>query len=134
MKRIATGIFFSVLFVMTTAVASAQQPPVKRFDTKDGKKPGGLFTSGVMVGKTLYLSGKGDYRPEEDFTGKVRNCLEECRKTLQVFDLDMQHVVNAFCYLEDWENYPLFNEVYGEFFPNDPPARTTLGVPHVPGD
>jgi 2-iminobutanoate/2-iminopropanoate deaminase len=48
--------------------------------------------------------------------------------------LNLSNVVAAQCYLEDPENYAKFNEVYGEFFPNRPPARTTLGVPNVPGD
>ncbi len=132
MKRMALKLALAAAIMCMAGFAHAQ--PVKKFATKDGKRPDGLFTSGVMVGKTLYVSGKGDYSPEKDFAGKVRNCLNECRKTLQVMGLDLEHVVKAYCYLEDWENYPEFNEVYGEFFPNDPPARTTLGVPHVPGD
>ena len=31
--------------------------------TPNGKRPTGLFAPGVMVGKTLYIAGKGDYRP-----------------------------------------------------------------------
>jgi enamine deaminase RidA (YjgF/YER057c/UK114 family) len=87
-----------------------------------------------MVGKTLYISGKGDYRPAEEFPEKVTNCLNEVRKTLRMADLDMEHVVKSYCYLEDPEKYKEFNKCYAGFFLTDPPARTTLGVPHVPGD
>jgi enamine deaminase RidA (YjgF/YER057c/UK114 family) len=48
--------------------------------------------------------------------------------------LDMQHVVKSFVYLEDHDKFPEFNKQYAEFFPSDPPARTTLGVPQVPGE
>ena len=63
---------FALVCFATTARAQA---PVKRFITPDGKKPSGLFAPGVMVGKTLYIAGKGDYKPNEEFPGKVKNCL-----------------------------------------------------------
>ena len=81
-----------------------------------------------MVGKTLYVAGKGDYRPNAEFPEKVRNCLEEIRKTLQTAGLDMRHVVKSFVYLEDPDKYAEMNKYYGEFFQDSPPARTTLGV------
>ena len=108
--------------------------PVKKFITRDGRRPQGLFAPAVMVGKTLYISGRGDYRPDKDFPEKVRNCLNGIRSTLQVAGLDMEHVVKSHCYLEDPEKYREFNKYYAEFFPKDPPARTTLGVARVPGD
>ncbi|MBA7573775.1 putative aminoacrylate peracid reductase RutC [subsurface metagenome] len=88
----------------------------------------------VKVGKTYYNSGRGDYSPDLEFAGKVRNCLGLIQKSLESSGMNMDNVVTAYCYLEDPENYAEFNEVYGEFFPNNPPTRTTMGVPHVPGD
>lgn len=125
---------FFVLIALVCVRVSSQQLPVKKFFTSDGSRPTGLFAPGVAVGKMVYIAGKGDYRPNEDFPGKVRNCLAEVEKTLKVGGLDLSHVVTAHCYLEDPQNYAKFNEVYGEFFPKRPPSRTTLGVPNVPGD
>jgi enamine deaminase RidA (YjgF/YER057c/UK114 family) len=110
------------------------QLPVKKFATPDGKRPTGLFAPGVMVGKTLYIAGKGDYRPNEEFPAKVKNCLGEIEKTLKQAGLGLEHVVKSFVYLEDHDKYDDLNKYYGEFFPNAPPARTTLGVAQVPGD
>lgn len=110
------------------------QAPVKKFLTSDGSRPAGLFAPGVVIGKTVYVAGKGDYRPNEELPGKVRNCLAEVEKTLKVGGLNLSNVVSAQCYLEDSAFFPKFNEVYSEFFQNRPPARTTLGVPNVPGD
>ncbi len=123
----------AALCVVLVNLSSADLP-LKRFLTSDGSRPSGLFAPGVVVGKTVYVAGKGDYRPNEDFPAKVRNCLAEIEKTLKVGGLNLSHVVKAHCYLEDPENYAKFNEVYREFFLDRPPARTTLGVPHVPGD
>ena len=128
-------------FILLAAVVSAlsamsvsAQAPVKKFITPDGKRPSGLFAPGVMVGKTLYIAGKGDYRPNEEFPGKVKNCLAEIEKTLKQAGLGFEHVVKSFVYLEDHDKYDDLNKYYGEFFPKNPPARTTLGVAQVPGE
>ncbi|MBT4482580.1 MAG: RidA family protein, partial [Candidatus Latescibacteria bacterium] len=134
MKKICL-VSITVILASLIAVSMAfSQIPEKKFATRDGSRPNSLFAPGVMVGKTLYISGKGDYRPDEDYPEKVKNCLNEIKKSLAVMNLDMRHVVKSFCYLQDHTKYPEFNKIYAEFFPNEPPARTTLGVPQVPGD
>ncbi len=125
------------IFILCLAAGLAYLPgqvPEKKFMTADGKRPGGLFAPGVMVGKTAYVAGRGDYKPNEELPNKVRNCLGEIRKTLQASGMDLKNVVHNFCYLEDSSWYAEFNKAYAEFFPGHPPARTTLGVPSVPGD
>ena len=131
----STGLKFLVPLAIAVAIVQPTwgQGVAKKFITADGKRPTGLFSPGVMVGKTLYISGKGDYRPDDDFPAKVENCLNEIRQTLQLAGLDMQHVVKSTVYLEDHDRYGEFNEHYAKFFPHDPPARTTLGVAQVPG-
>ena len=84
--------------------------------------------SSMMVGKTVYVSGKGDYSPQATFAEKVKNCLNEVRKTLQVGGMDMQNVVQSWVYLEDTDKFDEFNKVYREAFKDDPPVRTTIGV------
>ena len=113
---------------------AAAQPPEKKFATPDGKRPNGLFAPGVSVGKTLYVAGKGDYKPGLDTEGKVKNCLAEVRKTLKIAGMDAKNVVQTFVYLEDHDQYATMNKFYAEVFPENPPSRTTLGVSQVPGD
>src|SRR5262245_23905201 len=123
-----------VCLALALSHVSQAQVPEKRFVTPDGKRPSGLFAPGVMVGKTLYVAGKGDYKPNEEFPGKVKNCLAEIEKTLKQAGLGFEHVVKSFVYLEDHDKYDDLNKYYGEFFPKNPPARTTLGVAQVPGE
>lgn len=134
MTRASFMVLVPVLFALSFAQPALGQVPEKRFITPDGKRPSGLFAPGVMVGKTLYIAGKGDYRPNEEFPAKVKNCLTEIQKTLQQAGLGLEHVVKSFVYLEDHDKYDDLNKYYGEFFPKNPPARTTLGVAQVPGD
>src|SRR5262245_61269774 len=116
--------FFALSLVSTQTTRA--QAPVKTFIPSDGKRTTGLLAPGVMVGKTLYIVGKGDYKRNEEFPGKVKNCLAEIQKTLQQAGLGMEHVVKSFVYLEDHDKYDDLNKYYGEFFPKNPPARTTL--------
>jgi 2-iminobutanoate/2-iminopropanoate deaminase len=134
MKRFKMGSTVLIILLVGSLAHLAGQIPDKKFLTNDGKRPSGLFAPGLVVGKTVYIAGRGDYKPNEELPNKVRNCLGEIRKTLQVAGLDLKNVVHNFCYLEDPSWYAEFNKVYAEFFPNHPPARTTLGVPNVPGD
>ena len=133
-RRAAPILLAPVVIALGLVQAIVSQVPEKKFVTKDGKRPTGLFAPGVFVGKTLYIAGKGDYRREAPFPEKVKNCLTEVRKMLQAAGLDMQHVVKSFVYLEDHDKFGEFNKQYAEFFKNDPPARTTLGVAEVPGE
>jgi 2-iminobutanoate/2-iminopropanoate deaminase len=134
MTRTVQIVLASVAIVLVVAQPTSGQVPSKKFITPDGKRPSGLFAPGVMVGKTLYVAGKGDYKPKEDTAGKVKNCLNEVRKTLKLAGMDMNNVVQTYIYLEDHDQYAEVNKHYAEFFPNDPPSRTTLGVAQVPGD
>lgn len=134
MARSSSTVLTCTLIALGLAGPTMGQVPAKRFATPDGKRPEGLFAPGVMVGKTLYMAGKGDYRPKADLPDKVRNCLGEIRKTLQAVGMDMDNIVKSFVYLEDSGKYAEMNKYYGEFFKGSPPARTTLGVAQVPGD
>jgi 2-iminobutanoate/2-iminopropanoate deaminase len=118
---------------LVQAAVGQDQARTKQAPAQEGRQKGALFAAGAKVGKTLYISGKGDYRPDAEFPEKVENCLNEIRKTLQSAGLDMRHVVKSFVYLEDRDKYAEMNTHYAKFFPVDPPARTTLGVAQVPG-
>ena len=118
---------------LVPAAAGQDQAPAQKPSVRQGRRSGAPYVPGAKVGKTLYISGKGDYRPNAEFPEKVENCLNEIRKTLQSAGLDLKHVVKSFVYLEDHDKYAEMNKYYAKFFPEDPPARTTLGVAQVPG-
>jgi len=133
MSRTGLIVLAPIVIVFGLAQTSFGQAPEKKFITPNGRRPTGLFAPGVMVGKTLYVAGKGDYKPNEDTAGKVKNCLNEILKTLKLAGMDMNNVVQSYIYLEDHDQFAEVNKHYAEFFPKDPPSRTTLGVAQVPG-
>src|SRR5947209_15369154 len=111
-RRSAPILLAPVVIALGLVQATVSQVPEKKFITGDGKPPTGLFAPGVMVGKTLYIAGKGDYRPNAPFAEKVDNCIAEVRKTLAAAGLDTANVVKSYVYLEDHDQYAQFNERY----------------------
>jgi 2-iminobutanoate/2-iminopropanoate deaminase len=134
MTVVAHRVLGAAVVALGLAAPALGQAPAGKAAAKEGSKAAPLFAAGSAVGKTLYISGKGDYRPEAEFPEKVKNCLNEVGKSLRAAGLDMRHVVKSFVYLEDHDKFPELNKAYAEFFPTDPPARTTLGVAQVPGE
>lgn len=136
MPRRGTFLVASLVLALSAVEpgAAQDQPAAPRGATKRAERQAPLFSAGARVGKTVYISGKGDYRPNAPFPEKVENCLNEVQKTLKSAGLDMRHVVKSFVYLEDHDRYADLNPHYAKFFPEDPPARTTLGVAQVPGE
>ena len=85
-----------------------------------------VIRGGVLAGDTLWTSGKsgkGDTVEEQ-----MRDSLEKIRDTLNLAGMDMEHVVDAHIYLKDIGDMDKMNAVFKEYFPNNPPARTTLQV------
>lgn len=129
-------ILFVLLFITYSCPAQTQFPSKKFIAPPDSKI--GLFSPGVMVGKTLYIAGKGDHIPvgghHKTFPEQARQCLENVRATLKLAGLDMQHIVAAWVFLDDANNYEELNKLFFEYFPHNPPARTALQVGKIPGD
>jgi enamine deaminase RidA (YjgF/YER057c/UK114 family) len=81
---------------------------------------------GVLAGNTLYTSGKsGSGATVQE---QMRNSLESIRGILKLAGMGMEHVVDAHVYLKDIAQTDPMNAVFKEYFPNNPPARTTVQV------
>jgi 2-iminobutanoate/2-iminopropanoate deaminase len=92
------------------------------------------FSDAVRVGPMLYLSGQLGTLPGTldlapgGIRGEARQALENIRAILVRNGSDLGHVVKCTVFLADVADWPAFNEVYVEFFPSDPPARSALGA------
>ncbi len=92
------------------------------------------FSSVVRAGETLYVSGNLGNVPGKfalvagGVTAETRQALENIRESLAVAGSSLDRVVKCTVFLVDMADFQAMNEVYREFFPIDPPARTTVGV------
>lgn len=95
-------------------------------------KPAGPYSPAVIAGDFIYVSGQG---PTDPATGKMvldsvqaetRQVLKNIQAILEAAGASLENVVKCNVYLADCADFAAMNEVYREFFPKDPPARTTV--------
>ena len=85
----------------------------------------------IRAGDFVFLTGQV---PMKDgavmVTGSVedqtRAVLDDITSTLAEAGCTREDVVKAMVWLVDRADFPGFNAVYGEYFPNDPPARSAV--------
>jgi 2-iminobutanoate/2-iminopropanoate deaminase len=65
--------------------------------------------------------------PPDNFAEQVRQTLRNVQIILKGAGADMKDVVKINAYLSDLTRFPEYNNIYKEFFPSEPPARTTIG-------
>ena len=64
---------------------------------------------------------------------QTRYCLDNLAATMGAAESSLENVIKAQVFLTDLRDFNAFDEVWREYFPNDPPARTTLQVPMLLG-
>lgn len=102
--------------------------------------PADLISPAVRYGDLVFVSGQAGLKPgtmqvvSDEVTGQARACLDQLAAILTAAGTDLAHVLHLECYLADASDFAAWNQVYAEYFPADPPARTTLVVGFaVPG-
>jgi len=95
-------------------------------------KPAGPYSPAVIAGDFVYVSGQG---PSDPTTGRMvtdsvqaetRQVLLNLQAILEAAGTSLGNVVKCNVYLADRRDFAAMNEVYREFFPSEPPARTTV--------
>lgn len=95
-------------------------------------KPGGHYSHAVIAHGTVYVSGQVPRDPitgavPTAFADQVRLALHNVERVLHGVGLSLADAVKITTYLADMSRFKEYNEIYREFFPNEPPARTTVG-------
>ena len=99
-----------------------------------GGRPANLpFSDGVLVGDTLFLSGRIGIDPRTmqaaaDVGDEVRLMLDGIRTTLEAAGMTMDDLVYVQVYCTDLSLYDQFNAAYRKYFGKDLPARAFLGA------
>ncbi|MEM2025050.1 MAG: RidA family protein [Desulfurococcaceae archaeon] len=106
--------------------------------TSGAPKPIGPYSQGVCVNGWLFVSGQVPIDPttgdvvEGDFKAKVKRVLENVKSIVEASGGTLQNVVKVTVFLKDISKFQAFNEVYSEYFGEDPPARSAIGVSGLP--
>jgi len=96
-------------------------------------KPAGPYSHAVVADGFVFISGQGPVDPEtgtmpDAFAGQVRQTLRNVQIILEAAGSSLDDVVKVNAFVTDLTRFQEFNEVYGEFFQHDHPARTTVGT------
>jgi 2-aminomuconate deaminase len=131
-------------------VGERNRPVMEKTDSQivDGKaKPRGKYPHVKRAGDFLILSGTSSRRPDNTIAGaevdslgaghldirvQTRSVIENIRDILRTQDAELKDVVEVTSYLVSMNDFAGYNEVYGEYFGYDGPARTTVAVHQLP--
>ena len=85
----------------------------------------------VRAGDFVYLTGQvpmknGVVITQGTIEEQTRIVLDEIKNTLIEAGCGLQDVVKAMVWLKNREDFPGFNSIYGEYFDNEPPARSAI--------
>lgn len=85
----------------------------------------------IRAGDFVYLTGQipmldGAPMTTGTVEEQTRVVLEDIKATLAEAGCELADVVKAMVWLRDRDDFPGFNEVYGEYFPVEPPARSAV--------
>ncbi len=110
----------------------------KIIKTENAPAPIGPYNQAIMAGDTLYISGQIAINPESG--DLVCNTIEEETKqvmanlkaVLNEAGFDLINVVKTSIFLSDMNSFAKVNEIYGQYFTHDFPARETVAVKTLP--
>jgi 2-iminobutanoate/2-iminopropanoate deaminase len=109
------------------AVFADQAPP-----------PGGHYSHAVRAGDLLFVSGATPLDPETrslvggDIGDHTRRCLLNLQAVCEAAGASLDNAVRCQIYVTDISTFSTVNDAYATFFPESPPARTTIGVASLP--
>lgn len=100
----------------------------------------GTYSQAVKVGNTVYMSGQIPLEPQTmvivdgDIVQRIRRVLDNLSAVAQAAGGSLADIAKLNVYLTDLSNFPVVNEVMGEYFEKPYPARAAVGVAALPKD
>lgn len=101
--------------------------------------PIGPYSQAIEVNGMLYCSGQIPLNPANgevvgagDVQAQAEQVMKNIEAVLAAADLKFSNIVKTTIYLTTMNDFAKVNEVYGKFFPQNPPARSTVAVAGLP--
>ncbi|MCS6837312.1 MAG: RidA family protein [Bdellovibrionaceae bacterium] len=98
----------------------------------------GPYSQAVRVGPFLWCSGQiallpnGEHLFEKGIEEQTEQVLKNIENILSAAGYQMQHIVKTTIFLKEMSDFQKVNEIYGRYFPVNPPARSTVAVKELP--
>jgi 2-iminobutanoate/2-iminopropanoate deaminase len=98
----------------------------------------GPYSQACGFANLLFLSGQIALSPDTgvlsdgSVSDQTERVMDNLKAVLGAANLGFENVVKTTIYLSNMNDFGLVNEVYGRFFPENPPARATVEVSRLP--
>jgi len=102
--------------------------------TSNAPTPRGVYSQAIVSDGFVFIAGQAAINPQTnelelgDIRSETQRTLENIRAILEAAGSSLRDVVRMGVFLSDMKDFDAMNQVYRKFFPEDPPARTTVGV------
>ena len=115
----------------------SSQIPIK---TDAAPDPVGPYNQAIKAGNFVYCSGQIAINPNSkkidclgDIKGETTQVLNNLKAVLTASGASLEDVIKTTIFLTDLNNFQIVNEIYSEFFQNEPsPARACVEVSSLP--
>lgn len=108
--------------------------------TNRGPKAIGPYSQAIRANGFLFVSGQIAFDPttgqvvDGDTARQTERILENLKGILEAAGSSLDGAVKTTVFLKDMGDFAAMNEVYGRYFPSNPPARSTVEVARLPRD
>jgi reactive intermediate/imine deaminase len=98
----------------------------------------GTYSQAVKVNNTVYLSGQIPLDPttmqlvDGDFAAQAHQVFKNLAAVCEAAGGSLKDIVKLNIYLTDLANFPVVNEVMGQYFQQPYPARAAVGINQLP--
>ncbi|WP_462281183.1 RidA family protein [Salinivirga cyanobacteriivorans] len=109
----------------------------KIIQTQNAPKAIGPYSQATETNGMLFISGQLPINPKtgempKDVKAQTKQSLENTKHILEAAGMTMENVVKATVLLHNIEDFAAMNEIYAEYFTENPPARAAYEVANLP--
>jgi len=113
---------------------------MKVINTPDAPKAIGPYSQAVIANGLLFTSGQIAINPKTNqieataIEEQTKQVMENLKALLAASNASFDKVVKTTIFLKDMNSFGTVNEIYGSYFANHKPARSTVEVARLPKD
>ena len=106
--------------------------------TNEAPKAIGTYSQGIKSDNFVFTSGQIPINPKSgklikgDFKSEVKQVLINLNGVLKGGGSSLQQAIKLTVFLTDLSHFAQVNEIFNEFFPDNPPARSAVQVSALP--
>lgn len=112
--------------------------PKKVIHTEHAPAAVGPYSQAIKANGFVYTAGQIPLVPSEgklivgDVQVQTRQALENLKAVLEAAGTSLTNVVKTTVFLDNMDDFASMNEIYAEFFGENPPARSAVEVARLP--